>query len=246
MKGSCMKMERQSPVHLPGQPEKTETRNHWPVVLEYANENPGPWIVDLSHCPRWDIQGAQLDSVVPEGLLLPAAPGAVTWTGGVLLGRTGLKQTFMWIFDDSVPPAIAGCTETTEGSLCLALLGQDIFQITEKLTHLDLCDPKRKAPFLVLGPFCHVTCQIVVLKNDPAKAAVLVACPRGFADDMIHAVLKAGEEFGLRPAGEKRSTEYIPSAPGSKPSVKPKTSARKPTTAEKPKSSGRARSKKTS
>ena len=48
MKASSIKMERRSPVHLPGKPEKTKMRDHWPVILEYADEGPGPWIVDLS------------------------------------------------------------------------------------------------------------------------------------------------------------------------------------------------------
>ena len=245
MKDTSLKMERQSPVRLPGRPGKTKMRDHWPVILEYADEGPGPWVVDLSHCPRWDLQGARLDQVVPDGLSLPEAPGTVTLAGGALLGRTGQKQALMWIFHDGATAQSSGCTETTEASLCLALLGKDVFYITEKLTYLDLGDPKREAPFLLLGPFCHVTCQIVVLKNDAADGAVLVACSRGFADDMVHAVLKSGEEFGLRPAGEKRFKEHLKSAPASNRPAKPKTSTRKLTVGEKAKSPGRDRPKKT-
>lgn len=240
------KTERRSPVQLPGKPEKTQTRNHWSVVSEYADEGPGPWVVDLSHCPRWDIQGRNLDEASVSEFSLPDSPGGVILRANGLTGRAGQNQAFLWLLDEkSAAPAGTGFTETTEGSLCLALLGKDVFHITEKLTNLDLGDPKRKAPFLVLGPFCHVTCQIVVLNNDPAKAAVLVACTRGFAHDMVHAVLTAGEEFGLRSAGERRFTEFIKSAPGSNHPVKPKTSTRKSTTSEKPKSAGRTRSKKT-
>jgi hypothetical protein len=246
MKATGVKMERQSPVHLPGQPVNRKLRDHWPVIQEYADEGPGPWVVDLSHCRRWDIQGRDLDEAWVSALSLPDSPGSVILQPNGLTGRTGQKQAFLWLFDDKAAvPAGAGCTETTEGSLCLALLGKDVFHITEKLTYLDLGDPKRKAPFLVLGPFCHVTGQIVVLKNDPGKAAVLVACTRGFAHDMVDAVLTAGEEFGLRPAGERRFTEYIKSAPGPNRPVKPKTSIRKSTAAEKPRPPGGGRSKKT-
>lgn len=246
MKASGTKMERQSPVHLPGKPGKTKTRDHWPVVLEYADEGPGPWVVDLSHCPRWDIQGRDWDKALPPAFSLPDSPGSVVWHSKGLIGRTGRRQAFLWLFDDkAAAPAGAGCTETTEGSLCLALLGQDVFQITEKLTSLDLGDPKRKAPFLLLGPFCHVTGQIVVLKNDPADAAVLVAGARGFAHDIVHAVLMAGEEFGLRPAGERRFRDQLKPATTSDRPAKPKAATAKPTPAEKPKSAGRTRSKKT-
>jgi len=247
MKGTRAKMERRSPVQLPGKPEKTQTRNHWPIVSEYSDEGPGPWIVDLSHCPRWDIQGRDLAEAMPPEFALPDFPGSVLVHAKGLTGRTGRSQVFLWLFDDKAPvPTGAGCTEITDGALCLALLGSDVFQITEKLTNLDLGDPKREAPFLLLGTFSHVTCQLVVLKNDPADAALLVACARGFADDMVHAVLKAGEEFGLRPAGEKRFREQVKSAPSSSHPAKPKAVTRKSTAAEKPKSPGGVRSRKTS
>ena len=241
------KMQRQSPVHLPGKPEKTKMRDHWPVILEYADEGPGPWIVDLSHCRRWDIQGRELSEALPPGVALPDSPGSVVLHAKGLTGRTGQRQAFLWLFDDkAAAPAGAGCTDITEGALCFALLGRDVFQITEKLTSLDLGDPKRNAPFLLMGPFSHITCQIVVLKNDPAAAAVLVACSRGFAHDMVHAVSAAGEEFGLRPAGENRFLEQFQAALAGTPiPAKPKASTRKAAAADKPKSPGRSRSKKT-
>jgi len=243
MKDSSIIMERQSPVLLPGKAEKTKVRDHWPVVLEYADEGPGPWIVDLSHCRRWDIQGRDLDAAA-AGLPLPDAPGGVLLLHKMLTGRTGQRQALLWVFDDKpAPPAGAGWTEVTEGTLCLALLGRDVFQITEKLTSLDLGEPKRSAPFLRPGPFGHVTCQMVVLGKDPRNAAVLIAGARGFAHDLVHAVLAAGEEFGLRPAGESRFLEKFKSLPRPEGLETPKTPARKTAAASKPKSSGRARSK---
>jgi hypothetical protein len=214
MKDSSIKMERRSPVHLPGKPEKTKMRDHWPVILEYADEGPGPWIVDLSNCRRWDIQDRELGEALPSGVSLPDSTGSVVLHAKGLIGRTGQRQAFLWIFDDkAAAPAGISCTEVTEGALCFALLGKDVFQIAEKLTNLDLGDPKRNAPFLLLGPFSHVTGQLVVLNNDPADAVVLVAGTRGFAHDMVHAVLAAGEEFGLRPAGESRFLEKFKSLP---------------------------------
>jgi hypothetical protein len=240
------KMERQSPVHLPGKPRKTKARGHWPVVMEYADEGTGPWIVDLSHCARWDIQGRDLGAAVPSGVAVPEAPGRVAVQAKGLTGRTGQRQAFLWLFDDKAgAPSGTGCTDVTEGTLCLALLGKGVLQITEKLTSLDLADPKRNAPFLLLGPFSHITCQIVVLKNDPAAAAVLIACSRGFAHGMVHAVLSAGEEFGLRSAGESRFLGKLQSLTGTPIPSKPKAPKRKAAAADKPKPPGRSRSKKT-
>jgi hypothetical protein len=225
MKNASEKLERRSPAHLPGKAEKTESRDGWPVVLAYAEEGPGPWVVDLSHIRRWDIQGAELAAAAPKGLPLPAAPGGVALAGEALVGRTGMRQAFLWTFGGKPPAMGPACTETTEGSACLALLGRDVLRITEKLTSLDLGDPALKPPFLRPGPFAHVTAQIVVLSADPEAAAVLVACSRGFGHDLVHAVLQAGEEFGLRPAGESRFEAF---RTGRDEARKPKAPARKP------------------
>jgi hypothetical protein len=233
------KMKRRSPVHLPGKPEKTKMRDHWPVVLAYSEEGPGPWIVDFSHCRRWDIQSRDLDEALPSGASLPESPGSVVLHTTGLTGRAGQRQAFHWLFNDkAAAPAGFGCTEITEGSLCFALLGGDIFKITEKLTSLDLCDPKHSAPFLLIGPFSNITCQIVVLRNDPKNAAVLISCSRGFAHDMVRAVLAAGEEFGLRPAGERCLMEKLAEC-GLRESGEV---VRKPSKADKAKPVGRSRS----
>jgi hypothetical protein len=210
MKAAKPSIERLSPIHLPGKPEKTETRDGWTVVLEYADEGEGPWVVDLSHSPRWDIQGSDLDAATPKGVTLPAAPGGVGCSAGFLVGRTGMRQAFLWAFNGKLPAMGAGCTETTEGTACLALIGRDVLNTVEKLTSLDLGTPAVKAPFLKLGPFAHLTAQVVVLSADPQAAAVLVACSRGFGHDLAHAVLQAGEEFGLQPAGESRLKAFLP------------------------------------
>lgn len=202
--------ERKSPVQLPGRPVRMGTRNHWPIVLEYANEGPGPWLVDLSHDPRWDIQDDELTHAVQGGLSVPPSPGEIMVQEGALTGRTGMRQAFLWQLDGESPrPDGREFTEITEGTLCLALMGKDVLRITEKLSDLDLADPKRTPPFLLLGPFSHVTGQIVVLSRDPQGAVVLIACSRGFGHDMVHGVLAAGEEFGLRPAGDDRFREVL-------------------------------------
>jgi len=54
---------RRSPARLPATPVTVENRNNWTVVLSYDNEGQGPYLVDLSHHPRWDIQDSQLDAM---------------------------------------------------------------------------------------------------------------------------------------------------------------------------------------
>ncbi|MGD8881497.1 MAG: sarcosine oxidase subunit gamma SoxG, partial [Desulfobacterales bacterium] len=84
-----------------------------------------------------------------------------------------------------------------------------IFAITEKLTSLDFLDPLKKPPFLLQGPFLHVPCQIVILGNIPERSAILFTCSRGYAQDMIAAILEAGAEFELHPAGENAFRNWV-------------------------------------
>jgi glycine cleavage system aminomethyltransferase T len=92
----------------------------------------------------------------------------------------------------------------------LALFGPNAFLVAEKLTNLDFMDPTKEAPFLLQGPFCHVPCQIVILgKSSDGSGGFLLTCSRGYGDSMVGAILKAGSEFGLRPAGENRFEDWI-------------------------------------
>jgi glycine cleavage system aminomethyltransferase T len=107
-------------------------------------------------------------------------------------------------------PDFSGYTDVTESTVFLAIFGPEVFLIAEKLTSLDFMDPGKKAPFLLQGPFCHVPCQIVTLdKSADGNGGFLLTCSRGYGDSMVHAVLEAGAESGLRPAGENRFNSWI-------------------------------------
>jgi hypothetical protein len=203
-------IERKSPVCFSARPTKTETRNGWTVVLEYAGEDDGPWLIDLSHCPKWDLQDSKISDLKPFGMAVPEAPGRCRLENAILINRMNWSQVSVWCFSkDPGLPEIPAFTETTDGQALLGLVGRNIFSITEKLSSLNLIDPKLGPPFLTQGPFCHVPCQIVVLERSGMSGACLVAFSRGYADDMIHAVLGAGREFGLRPAGENAFQEAM-------------------------------------
>jgi glycine cleavage system aminomethyltransferase T len=101
-------------------------------------------------------------------------------------------------------------TETTEATLLLALFGESAFLVTEKLTALDLLAPAKRTPFLHQGPFCHVPCQVVTMARETnGSGGILMSCSRGYAQSMIEAILHAGVEFGLRPAGELRFNQWL-------------------------------------
>jgi hypothetical protein len=73
MEGTSVKMERQSPVHLPGKP-KNENAGSLAGDSGICREGPGPWVIDLSHCRRWDIQGRDWGDAWPPGFSFPILP----------------------------------------------------------------------------------------------------------------------------------------------------------------------------
>lgn len=205
-------MRRQSPVQFKARPVKSEVRDDWTVALEYDEEGQGPWLVDLAHKTRWDLQNNAVGELTPCDLAVPTVPGACTFADSKLVNRMNRTQASIYHLGGAAPsvPDFPGYTDVTEASVFVALFGPRVFLIAEKLTSLDFMDPAKKAPFLLQGPFCHVPCQIVALdKSVGGNGGFLLTCSRGYADSMIHAMLEAGAEFGLRPAGENRFTSWI-------------------------------------
>ena len=205
-------IQRYSPVTFESSVKNSEIRDNWEVVLAYHEEGPGPWLVDLSHKTRWDLQDSQIDDLSPNGITVPSDPGTCAFNKDILVNRMNGTQAAIWHLGDREMslPDIKGCTDVTESTVFLALFGSDAFHVAEKLTALDLTDPVRTAPFLLQGPLCHVPCQIVILeKNTQMSGGFLLTCSRGYADSMVHAVLDSGQEFGLRPAGETQFANWL-------------------------------------
>ena len=205
-------MQRVSPVGFKTTPLKIEKRDNWEVVMDYSGEGDGPYLVDLSHKPRFDLQDSNLSARTPFGIHLPETYGSCVLENGFLANRMNRIQVSLYKLDgqDSVSlPEEAGFTDVTESTAFVALIGKNVFSICEKLTALDFMDPKRTAPFLFQGPFSHVPCQIVTVSKEKDTAGVVLTFSRGYGRDMIHSILQAGEEFKLTPAGENRFTNWI-------------------------------------
>lgn len=205
-------MRRQSPVRFAASPLKTEVRDNWAVALAYSDEGDGPWLVDLSHKTRWDLQNRDIDAMTVGDQTVPEAPGVCTLAGHTLINRMNATQASIYHLGGGAPdlPDVSGYTNVSEATLFVALFGPRAFRVAEKLTNLDLMNPAPKAPFLLQGPFCHVPCQIATLeKQSDGSGGFLLTCSRGYADSMIGAILEAGVEFGLKPAGENRFDIWI-------------------------------------
>ncbi len=204
-------IKRQSPVSFKVRPVKTEDRNDWPVVLEYENENTGQYLVDLSHVCRWDVQDADLDKIKPAKVAIPSKPGESVLSGGVLINRMNGIQASVWQFANKTPklPGELAYTDVSESTVALAIIGDQAYSIAEKLSSLDLLDNNKQVPFLLQGPFSHLPCQVVALGKGDGQDGILLTCSRGYGYAITHAILEAGEEFDLTPAGEDKFNNWI-------------------------------------
>jgi len=205
-------IKRESPVRFNVSPKNSEVRDNWTVALEYDDEGLGPWLVDLAHKTRWDLQDSGIGDLTVGELAVPDDPGACTFAHDTLVNRMNRTQASIYHLGETAPalPDVAGYTDVSETTVFVALFGPRAFRVAEKLSNLDFLNPDKQEPFLLQGPFCHVPCHIVTLeKTDDGSGGFLLTCSRGYGDSMVHAILEAGAEFGLRPAGENRFNNWI-------------------------------------
>jgi len=206
-------IKRISPVSFGKYPKRTEIRDNWTIAMEYDGEGQGLSIVDLSHITRLDVQTKDLSAATPFGVAIPEVPGHSVLEGGVLINRMNGTQAsvFQLPGNDADCPSDVFVTETTENTLCVAIMGKDVFSFMEKVTNLDFLDPQMTAPFLFQGPCCHVPCQIITLCKDGEKAGLILTCSRGYGKDMIHSLMDSGVEFNMQPAGEEKFSAWVAS-----------------------------------
>lgn len=205
---------RQSPVQFEAEAVRKVVRGDWPIVVEYGEQGDGPHLVDLSHCPRWDVQHTMLDQaglLEANGLAVPTDPGSSALQAGTLVNRMNRTQASLWHLHGKPIelPAGEAFTDVTDATVFLGLIGTDSLRVAERLSNLDFGKPSRTTPFLLQGPFSHVPCQIAVMGTSSARSGLLLTCSRGYARDMVHAILHAGEPESLRPAGDATFAEWL-------------------------------------
>lgn len=203
--------QRCSPVSFTSREAESVRRDGWEVVLRYHDEGKGPFLTDLSHRAKWDIQDANLSEIQPMGIPVPEVPGACGFQNGFLLNRMNQTQAAVWHFLGASPkmPREPFYTDVTDGYALLSVVGKETFFIMEKISALDLSSPEKQPPFLTQGPVSQVPCQVVVLGENEGYSGVLIACARGYAQSMTAVILDAGAEWGLRPAGENIFCNWI-------------------------------------
>lgn len=177
-------IKRYSPVQFKATPKETQTRDHWDVVITYAGESAGAThITDLSHRLRLDLQSSKIEAKQPFGIEVPPLPGQSVLANGLLINRMNATQASIYHLEGVAPkiPGAAEYTDVSENTVFVAIYGKDVFRICEKLSNLDFSDPRKQAPFLYQGPFCHLPCQIVTLCRQGERSGLVLTCSRGTA-----------------------------------------------------------------
>lgn len=202
---------RRSPVTFDKPAVGTEERDNYTVVLEYEDQGAGPWLIDLSHRARWDLQDRAIDEIQPFGARVPNTPGRCAFADGILINRMNRTQASLWHLSGNRPDTPDGqsFTDVSDATVFLALIGKDLALLLEKLTALDFFNVSNNAPFLLQGPLSHVPCQCVMLEKSVQRSGLLFTCSRGYARNMVEGILGAGEEFGLQPAGESVFSNWL-------------------------------------
>ena len=204
-------LERRSPVIMKGWTTKNEVRKGRPIVSGYSEDDKRPYIIDLSHFARWDIQDRNLRYVQPYGDMIPEIPGQIFIHPDLLIGRLNATQAVAWHFSDPAPsiPQTEAFTDITDAAVALALAGPFIFDTAEKLCALDLADPLKKTPFLLQGPFSHVPCHLWILWRTDSGGCMAITCSRGYAHDMVNSILEAGAQWNITPLESGFFTSWL-------------------------------------
>jgi len=197
--------KRITPIAFKAVPSTTESREGWEVVLTYERESNASGLTDLSHWPKWDIQDKLLSRVELSGIRIPDQPGGVFIEDNLLVNRMNATQAAIWQYRGQPQqwPNLQALTDVTDAFALITLYGDETGRIMEKVTTLDLGQPDKDSLFLFQGPVLHVPMQLVVMRKGRDPLAVLMAFARGYGQTVVDALLDAGEEFDLRPAGEK-------------------------------------------
>ena len=195
-------IHRRGPVFFPGA-VRTEIKNGYEVVQEYENPGDGPWLVDLSHVPKWDIQNRNITDVRVWSLTPPERPSECILEQGRLICRLNRVQVAAWDLSCRAGElCLPFATEITDGLCLLAVVGNEALAVMERITPLDVFAPGVTPPVLIQGPVLHIPCRLVRLRQTETREAVLIGFSRGYGQSMAESMLSAAGDLGLRQGGE--------------------------------------------
>ncbi len=206
-------LKRVSPVDMGLIAERVLARNGREISLAYAGERPQStlFVTDLSHAPKWTLQGPDLDSIRPAGLSMPEKPGMITLERSLLIAR--LIPTECRIMDLGVQTPVfeeKGFTDVTDAYAAIALVGSRCFDVIAKLSSMDF--EGQFSPRAALAPVEDVTCLLVRIEGTGSVPGIILAGARGYGHFFLDALLDAGREYSIQAAGWERFSPWIAGA----------------------------------
>ncbi|MGA2404077.1 MAG: hypothetical protein ABSG91_20615 [Syntrophobacteraceae bacterium] len=206
-------LKRVSPLDMGLRAERVLARNGWEIPLAYAGERPRStlFVTDLSHVPKWILQGSGLDAVRPAGLNMPAKPGMITLERSLLLVRCIPSECRIMGLGIETPVfEETGFTDVADAYAAIALVGTRCFDVLAKLSSIDL--EGQYSPRAALAPVEDVTCLLVRIEGTGGVPGIILAGARGYGHFLLDALLDAGREYSIQAAGWERFSQWIAGA----------------------------------
>jgi len=204
--------KRISSLDMGLQPDQIVEQYGWDVVLTYRGERPGGplFVTDLSHVPKWTLQGRDMDAMRPLDIRMPARPREVTLVKGVLIARLSPEECQIMVFGTSPPSFTDPCyTDTTDAFAAFAVVGKECLEVLSKFSSVDLDEPDGTPLSAAQAPVEDVRCLLVSIKRDGIEPGLLVSVPRGYGPFLLEVFQDAGKEFGMAPSGWQRFTTWL-------------------------------------
>jgi len=204
-------LKRVSPLDMGLKAERVLARNGWEIPLAYFGERPQStmFVTDLSHVPKWSLQGgSDLNSIRPEDLSIPEKPGMIVLERNLLLIRSTPSECRIMSFGEDTPVLEeTGFTDVTDAYAAVAVVGTRCFDVLAKLSSIDF--EGQSSPRAALAPVEDVTCLLVHISGSGGIPGIILAGARGYGHFFLEALLDAGKEFSIQPAGWERFSQWM-------------------------------------
>ena len=203
-------LKRVSPIDMGLKAERIMVRDGWEISLTYVGERPRSalFLADLSHVPKWTLNGPNLHEMRPAGSSMPAKPGMISLERGLLLVRCiPWECRIMSLGEQNPVLKVEGLTDVTDAYAAIAVVGTRCFDVLAKLSPIDL--EGRYSLKAALAPVEDVTCLLVHLDGADGIPGIILTCARGDGHFLTDAILDAGKEYSIRKAGWERFGRWI-------------------------------------
>jgi hypothetical protein len=206
-------LKRVSPVDMGLKAERVTVKDGWEISMAYAGEIPRSplFVADLSHVPKWTLQGPDLDRMRPAGLSMPAKTGMITLERDLLLALCNPRECRIMCLGDETPVfEETAFTDVTDAYAAVAVVGTRCFDVFSKLSSFDF--EGRFSPRAASAPVEDVTCLLVRIDGTDGVPGIILAGARGYGHFFADAILDAGKEYSIRKAGWERFSKWIAGA----------------------------------